>query len=219
MDLVLETVQCDGGVDGEVYAVFTQTFDNLVVPARGSVNSGIFYNVLLVQGAIKSLEIIPRLMLDVRTAATVRIGSGGYQVPWLKINQDSVPTTYDLVLEKFGTNWRAAVGAMNSTEPVPSTTKAATIISSGGLPASTGEAAQTTTEAAASTPAATTAAATATATPAPSQSAATTVASSVAASGDVVSTSASSVETSPAVAGDSERLVRLGLVKIPLGVA
>jgi len=214
VDLVLETVQCDGGVDGEVYAVFTQSFDNLVVPARGSVNSGIFYNVLLVQGAIKSLEIIPRLMLDVRTAATVRIGSGGYQVPWLKINQDSVPTTYDLVLEKYGTDLRAALGALNGTASTTSTTKEATIISSGTTSQTTQVAAPTTTDAATTTTAATEAATT-TAAPVPSQTAATTSAASASAA----STSSSAVETSPAATADSERLVRLGLVKVPLGVA
>ncbi|KAF8891683.1 hypothetical protein BD779DRAFT_1661547 [Infundibulicybe gibba] len=98
-DLVLEFVQSDAGVNGEVFAQFGQAFDNFVVPPGQTVNSGDFPNVLLTQGAIASLDIIPLGILDVFSASTVRVGQGGYQIPWLKLAQSSVPTTYNLVLD------------------------------------------------------------------------------------------------------------------------
>lgn len=96
VDLILEYVQADAGVDGTIYAQFAQSFDNFVIHAGSTVNSGTFGNVLLTKGAIASLAIVPLGRLDIASASTVRIGSGGYQVPFLKINQDAVPTTYTL---------------------------------------------------------------------------------------------------------------------------
>ncbi|PPQ99716.1 hypothetical protein CVT24_009699 [Panaeolus cyanescens] len=101
-DLEIEFVQADGGVNGQIFAVFSQAFDNFVVPAHGTASSGIFGNVLLPQGAIASLDIIPLGILDIASGVTVRVrnpgGSGGYQVPFLKLNQAAIPTTYDLDL-------------------------------------------------------------------------------------------------------------------------
>ncbi|KAF9047294.1 hypothetical protein BJ165DRAFT_1464966 [Panaeolus papilionaceus] len=101
-DLVIDFVQADGGVNGEIFAQFSQGFDNFVVPAHGTASSGIFGNVLLPQGAIASLDIIPLGILDIASGVTVRVrnpgGSGGYEVPFLKLNQAAVPTTYDLDL-------------------------------------------------------------------------------------------------------------------------
>ena len=70
VDLVIATVQSSAGVDGTNYAQFTQSFDNFVVPAHGTANSGMVPNVLLTQGAIASLAIIPLGVLDVFSAAT-----------------------------------------------------------------------------------------------------------------------------------------------------
>ncbi|KAF9467246.1 hypothetical protein BDZ94DRAFT_1133976, partial [Collybia nuda] len=94
-DLVIEFVQSDGTLNGTTWAQFGHAFSNFVVPAGQTVNSGPFPNVLLTQGAIPSLDIIPLGILDVSAASTLRVGGpGGYQVPWLKINQKSVPTSY-----------------------------------------------------------------------------------------------------------------------------
>lgn len=101
-------------VNGEIYAHFVQSFSNFVIPPGHTVNSGMFGHVKLVKGAMASLQIIPLGYLDVQTANTircalpcimvgwmgitfglVRVGTGGYQVPWLHINQMHVPTTYN----------------------------------------------------------------------------------------------------------------------------
>lgn len=102
-DMVIEFVQADSGLDGITYAFFRQSFDGFVIPAGQTVGSGLFPNVLLTQGAVASLDIIPRGILDISAANTVRIGgTGGYQIPWLKLEQKSVPTTYDIVLSLGG---------------------------------------------------------------------------------------------------------------------
>ncbi|KAJ3567055.1 hypothetical protein NP233_g6616 [Leucocoprinus birnbaumii] len=102
-DMVIEFVQSNGGVDGTTYAFFRQAFDNFVIPAGQTVNSGLFDNVLLTQGALASLDIIPLGILDIDAANTVRIGGkGGYEIPWLQLSQKSVPTSYDLVLSVQG---------------------------------------------------------------------------------------------------------------------
>ena len=85
-------------MNGEVFARFGQAFDNFVVPAKGTANSGTFGNVLLTQGALASLPIIPLGYLDIGAAQTVQINSGGYELPWMQIKQDHVPTTYSLSL-------------------------------------------------------------------------------------------------------------------------
>ncbi|KAF8524806.1 hypothetical protein BU17DRAFT_84312 [Hysterangium stoloniferum] len=97
-DLVIKFVQADAMVNGEVFAHFDQAFDNFVVPAHGTANSGSVPNVILTQGAVNSLGIIPLGMLDIGAAQTVLIGQGGYEIPWLVILQPGVPTTYHLDL-------------------------------------------------------------------------------------------------------------------------
>jgi hypothetical protein len=69
---VIEFVQADGMVNGEVFAHFDQAFDNFVVPAHGTANSGNVNNVILPQTALGSLGIIPLGMLDIGAAQTVR---------------------------------------------------------------------------------------------------------------------------------------------------
>lgn len=64
--------QVDSGLDGVTYAHFDQAYDSFVVPAKGTANSGTVRNVLLPQGAIPSLAIIPVGKLDVFNAATVK---------------------------------------------------------------------------------------------------------------------------------------------------
>jgi hypothetical protein len=69
-DFVIKHVQADASVDGEVYARFSQDFDSFVVPPGQTVSSGQFPNVLLTQGAVLSLGIIPLGYLDIASAAT-----------------------------------------------------------------------------------------------------------------------------------------------------
>ncbi|CAA7259257.1 unnamed protein product [Cyclocybe aegerita] len=138
-DLVIEFVQSDSGVNGLTYAQFSQPFSNFVVPAGATVHSGEFPNVLLTQGAIASLDIIPLGYLDVQAAVTLRVGQGGYQVPYLKLSQNRIPTTYDLVLG-FAAMKNAAISASLSasgSETASSTSDAA--VSTSGGPASTSE--------------------------------------------------------------------------------
>lgn len=92
----MDFVQSDAGVDGEVFAIFSQGFDNFVVPPGGTADSGTFGGVLLTQGLLNSLAIVPLLSLDVAAAATITVGQGGYQIPFLKLQQTGVPTQYNL---------------------------------------------------------------------------------------------------------------------------
>ncbi|KDQ57731.1 hypothetical protein JAAARDRAFT_69819 [Jaapia argillacea MUCL 33604] len=94
--LVIEFVQADSGVNGETYAHFDQPFGSFVIQPGQTTNSGTFGNVLLVQGAIASLAIIPLQRLDVFAVSTTRVGEGGYQIPWLHLTQLNVPTTYSI---------------------------------------------------------------------------------------------------------------------------
>jgi len=96
-DMVIEFVQSEGSVEGKVYAFFGQKFEGLVVPGGQTANSGVFDNVLLVQGALASLDIIPLGVMDISAATTIRIGGeDGYQIPWLEFKQTNVPVSYDL---------------------------------------------------------------------------------------------------------------------------
>lgn len=144
-DMVIEFVQTNGGLDGLTYAFFTQSFSSFVIPAGQTVGSGLFDNVLLTQGAIASLDIIPRQMLDISAANTLKIGGvGGYEIPWLKLEQKSVPTTYDLVLtsdvkttlDGFLNKAKEILGPHLNSTVVPSTlaSKTAPVSSSGVAP-------------------------------------------------------------------------------------
>jgi len=72
IDLVIEFVQADASVNGQIFAHFDQAFDSFVVPPGQIVSSGTFGNVLLTQGAIASLAIIPLGYLDVASANTAQ---------------------------------------------------------------------------------------------------------------------------------------------------
>ncbi|KAG1761975.1 hypothetical protein EDD22DRAFT_893760 [Suillus occidentalis] len=95
-ELEISFVQADGLINGEIYAHLDQAFSSFVIPPKQTVNSGKFGNVKLVKGALASLPIIPLGYLDIQSAATTRVGSGGYQIPWLHINQNHVTASYDL---------------------------------------------------------------------------------------------------------------------------
>ncbi|KAF9071074.1 hypothetical protein BDP27DRAFT_1419362 [Rhodocollybia butyracea] len=96
--LQILAIQSTGSLNGTVFAQFSTTFDDFVIPPGQTVNSGQIQNVLLVQGATASLAIIPAGILDISAANTIQVGIGGYTLPFLQINQASVPTTYVLDL-------------------------------------------------------------------------------------------------------------------------
>ncbi|THU92088.1 hypothetical protein K435DRAFT_672777 [Dendrothele bispora CBS 962.96] len=89
-------VQSDAGVNGEIFAHFEHQFDSFVVSPGQTVNSGDLPNVLLTQGTLNSLDIIPLGKIDTFSAVTAQVGDGGYVVPWLQLTQPGVPTTYSL---------------------------------------------------------------------------------------------------------------------------
>ncbi|KAI9445657.1 hypothetical protein F5148DRAFT_769468 [Russula earlei] len=89
-------VQADARVNGETYAHFGQRFSNFAIPAKGTANSGKFGNVVLTNGTLRALAIIPSARLDVFCATTIMIGDDGYTIPWLRLTQPNVLTTYDL---------------------------------------------------------------------------------------------------------------------------
>lgn len=88
--------QSDSGVNGKTYAIFSQPFSSFTVPPHETANSGTFGNVLLVNGALASLAIIPLGYLDIGSVSTVAVGDGGYTIPWFHINQQHVTTVYSL---------------------------------------------------------------------------------------------------------------------------
>ncbi|EIW82896.1 hypothetical protein CONPUDRAFT_101346 [Coniophora puteana RWD-64-598 SS2] len=113
-DLIIDFVQADGLIDGEIYAHFDQSFSNFVIPAGKTANSGMFGNVKLVKGALASLPIIPLGYLDIQAVATTIVGQGGYTIPWLHVNQQHVTATYDLDLLSLGQLSAAAVSMTQS---------------------------------------------------------------------------------------------------------
>jgi len=145
-------IQSDGKVDGTTFAHFEHAFDNFVIGPGETVNSGDIPNVLLTQGALASLDIIPLGMLDAFSAVTAQIGDGGYVVPWLQVVQLGVPTAYDLnlagLLNVGLPSLKAMVSSMSeSSVAATATTKESQ--SSGS--ASTSRAAETTSESAEAT--------------------------------------------------------------------
>ncbi|KAJ3724969.1 hypothetical protein DFJ43DRAFT_1197841 [Lentinula guzmanii] len=113
-ELQILAIQSTGSIDGTVYAQFSVTFDSYLIPAGQTVNSGEINNVLLVQGALASLGIIGE-NLDVEAANTIQVGVGGYTLPWLKINQSDVPTTYTLDIAGLTLGeLKAQAGQMNA---------------------------------------------------------------------------------------------------------
>ncbi|KAI6169518.1 hypothetical protein EDD17DRAFT_1748665 [Pisolithus thermaeus] len=127
-DLVIEFVQADGMVNGEIYTHFDQAFSNYVIPLGKTVNSGTFGNVKLVKGALESLQIIPLGYLDIQTADTVRVGVNGYQIPWLHVNQNDVAITYSY-------NLISLAGLLSAAQSMTAPHASATLLSSlsGGL--------------------------------------------------------------------------------------
>jgi hypothetical protein len=105
-------VQADGASSGTTYAHFDYAFTSYIIPPHGTGNSGPVPNVVLTQGAVNSLGIIPKASLDVYIDVTaqyvsfyykfqlrlmeLRIGDGGYEIPWMHLTQLNTPTAYSL---------------------------------------------------------------------------------------------------------------------------
>lgn len=65
-ELTLDRIVTSAGVNNTVYASLDHNFTQpLVIPFFGHENTGIIQNVLLTQGALASLEIVPLKYLDV----------------------------------------------------------------------------------------------------------------------------------------------------------
>jgi len=126
-DLTITFLQSDAGVNGEIYAHVDYAFETpFVVPAHSTANSGSIPNVLLVQGVIASLDIIPLGELDVFSAITNRVGkNSGYQIPWLQYSQPTVPTTYVLADTLEIGNLRPLAESMQSSASASSVAKTA----------------------------------------------------------------------------------------------
>ncbi|KAF5340182.1 hypothetical protein D9758_014983 [Tetrapyrgos nigripes] len=104
IELTLTSVKSSAGINNTEYASFDHTFSPpLVVPILGQASSGKIDNVLLTQGAVASLDIIPLGVLDLLdTDVNVRAGSifgiGGIPLPIDDLKQSNVPVTYTLDL-------------------------------------------------------------------------------------------------------------------------
>ncbi|KAI0033833.1 hypothetical protein K488DRAFT_69593 [Vararia minispora EC-137] len=102
-ELTIDRISTLAGVNGTVFANFTQSFQHFVVPPLGTANSGTFGNVLLTQGAVASLDIIPLGELDIINAdvnlrALTIGGALGIPLPIDGLKQKNVTTTYTLSL-------------------------------------------------------------------------------------------------------------------------
>ncbi|KAF8204112.1 hypothetical protein BJ912DRAFT_1137994 [Pholiota molesta] len=99
VELTLDNIAANAGLNGTVLATFTQSFSppGFVVPALGTA-SGTFNDVVLPQGAVGLLAIIPYGVLDLSSIdASSRVltssGTGGIAVPLDGLTQ-SVTTEY-----------------------------------------------------------------------------------------------------------------------------
>ncbi|KAJ7760108.1 hypothetical protein DFH07DRAFT_957759 [Mycena maculata] len=103
-ELTIDQVSSTAGINGTEYAAFNYTFPTpVVVPPLGTANSGSIPNVLLTQGAIASLNIIPLGYLDllnvnVNVRALTIDGKLGIPLVITGLHQNNVSTTYNLDL-------------------------------------------------------------------------------------------------------------------------
>ncbi|KAJ7603633.1 hypothetical protein DFH06DRAFT_1256403 [Mycena polygramma] len=103
-ELTLDSVTSTAGINTTVYATFNHTFATpVVVPPLGKANSGVIPNVLLTQGAVASLDIIPLGFLDlldvsVNVRALTINGALGVPLTISGLHQKNVTTTYNLDL-------------------------------------------------------------------------------------------------------------------------
>ncbi|KAH9850917.1 hypothetical protein C2E23DRAFT_886961 [Lenzites betulinus] len=132
-DLKITFLQVDAGLNGLIYAHFDQAFDNFVVPAKGTANSGTVNNVLLTQGALAALTIVPAGKLDIFSAATVEVGD--YTIPWLHLTTLGVPTSYQLELSLFGMETAASSVSASKAGHTATSVSGASLAGNGTSPA------------------------------------------------------------------------------------
>ncbi|KAJ7647487.1 hypothetical protein FB45DRAFT_200334 [Roridomyces roridus] len=135
-DLTVLFVQSDAGLFNETFAFFSSAIDGFTVPARSTANSGTIDNVLLTQGAVASLAIIPDGELDLVAAATVQVGAGGYIIPWLHISGTGIPTAYALDLTAAAMKEAAQSISMSASASASASALASASASASGSPAS-----------------------------------------------------------------------------------
>ncbi|KAF7340979.1 hypothetical protein MSAN_02083300 [Mycena sanguinolenta] len=98
-ELTLDSVSSTAGINGTVYASFNHTFSTpVVVPPLGSANSGVVPDVLLTQGAVASLDIIPLgyldlINIDINLRALTIDGALGIPLVITGLHQANVTTT------------------------------------------------------------------------------------------------------------------------------
>ncbi|KAJ7641023.1 hypothetical protein FB45DRAFT_899281 [Roridomyces roridus] len=103
-ELTLDTVASTAGINGTVFASFNHTFSTgIVVPPFGKAKTGVIDNVLLTQGAIASLAIIPLgfldlLEIDTNIRALTIDGFLGIPLTISDLHQTNVSTLYTLDL-------------------------------------------------------------------------------------------------------------------------
>ncbi|KAJ4490226.1 hypothetical protein J3R30DRAFT_48548 [Lentinula aciculospora] len=101
-EMTLNTVSLLAGVNDTAFMSFNHTFDPpVVIPALGTADSGTIDNVLMVQGTINSLDIIPLAELDILDMnVTIHVASiggvGGIPITTNGLTETDVPTTYSL---------------------------------------------------------------------------------------------------------------------------
>ncbi|KAJ6457271.1 hypothetical protein C8R45DRAFT_565788 [Mycena sanguinolenta] len=104
-ELTLDSVSSTAGINGTVYASFNHTFSTpVVVPPLGSANSGVVPNVLLTQGAVASLAIIPLgfldlINIDINLRALTIDGALGIPLVITGLHQANVTTTWVLAMQ------------------------------------------------------------------------------------------------------------------------
>ncbi|KAJ7612663.1 hypothetical protein FB45DRAFT_302356 [Roridomyces roridus] len=103
-ELTLDTVSSTAGINNTVFASFNHTFSTgIVVPPFGKAQTGVIDNVLLTQGAVATLAIIPLgfldlLEVDTNVRALTIDGLLGVPLSITGLHQKNVSTLYFLDL-------------------------------------------------------------------------------------------------------------------------
>ncbi|CAA7268439.1 unnamed protein product [Cyclocybe aegerita] len=104
IELTIDRVVSQAGLNGTVYASFDHTFETpFIIKGTQTANSGTIPNVLLTQGALASLDIIPYgvqdlINVDVYARVATINGKIGIPLPIKGLKQANVPASYELVL-------------------------------------------------------------------------------------------------------------------------
>ncbi|KAF7302422.1 hypothetical protein HMN09_00876000 [Mycena chlorophos] len=102
-ELTIDRVNSTSGINGTDYASFDYTFPKpVVIPPLGTANSGTVPNVLLPQGAVNTLSIIPLGYLDINVDVWIRAltidGALGIPLTITGLKQSKVPVSYSITV-------------------------------------------------------------------------------------------------------------------------